>query len=149
MLSSALFLQHVTRLAKEGVCASIGLFYLKKKSYILQIVPFFMHSKTERFAVSSLPLWISAFSYNNFPSVPNESHLKSAVHLSHHVFEGLTGSSNFSGVTVSIVFLSPWPLPFAEIQDKEGWSEDLQEAVSLQCPWEESTPSDWTISLLT
>lgn len=30
MLSSALFLLHRTRLAKEGVCASIGHFYLKK-----------------------------------------------------------------------------------------------------------------------
>lgn len=31
MLSSASFLQHGTRLAKEGVSASIGLLYLKKK----------------------------------------------------------------------------------------------------------------------
>lgn len=79
MLSSALFLQHGTRLAKEGVCASIGLFYLKKKFYILQIVRFLMRSKTERFAASSPPLWISVFSYNSFPSVPSEGHLKSAV----------------------------------------------------------------------
>lgn len=38
-----------------------------------------MHSKTERFAASSPPLWISVFSYNSFPSVPSEGHLKSAV----------------------------------------------------------------------
>lgn len=52
-------------------------------------------------------------------------------------------------VWVSIIFLSPWPLPCSEMQDREGWSEDLQEAVSLQCPQEESPPSDWAVSLLT
>lgn len=61
------------------LCLHRAFLFEVKKSYTLQIVRFLTHTKIERFASSSPSLWISAFSYNSFPSVPNESHLKSAV----------------------------------------------------------------------